>query len=170
MSPGQDVLVEPRAGRLERSRVVRARPVPYTDALGVARVETSDTDALAGHEAEQRMTEWTAASTGYLSGLAEEALRLALEHAHSRRAFGEPLSVLEPVQQMLADAATLVEGLRLLSHDEPRGAALAHAGEAAERATAICMQVTVRSGSRSSFRCSAPTGAAAPPAPGRTTR
>jgi hypothetical protein len=138
----QDVLVEPRAGRLERSRVVRALPVPYTDALGVARVETSDLDPVAGQRAEQRMTAWTAASTGYLSGLADEALRLALEHAHSRRAFGEPLSALEPVQQMLADAATLVEGLRLLTHDEPGGAALAHAGEAAERATSICMQVT----------------------------
>jgi alkylation response protein AidB-like acyl-CoA dehydrogenase len=105
-------------------------------------VESSDMDAVAGHQAEQRMTAWTAASTGYLSGLADEAFRLALEHAHSRQAFGEPLSALETVQQMLADAATLVEGLRLLTHDEPGGAALAHAGEAAERTTAVCMQVT----------------------------
>ena len=57
---------------------------------------------------------------GYLAGLAEEALRLALEHTRSRRAFGGPLSALEPVQQMLADAATLVDGLALLTDRLPR--------------------------------------------------
>ena len=65
------------------------------------------------------MAAWTAASTGYLAGLAEESLRLALEHARSRHAFGAPLAALEPVQQMLADAATLVDGLRLLAGDLP---------------------------------------------------
>ena len=43
---------------------------------------------------------------------------------------------------MLADAATLVDGLTLLSADRPGVDALAHAGEATERAVAICMQVT----------------------------
>jgi acyl-CoA dehydrogenase len=88
------------------------------------------------------MAAWAAGSTGYLAGMAEEALRLALEHARSRHAFGAPLAALEPVQQMLADAATLVDGLRLLAHDLPGADALAHAGEAAERTLAICMQVT----------------------------
>ena len=80
------------------------------------------------------MAAWCAASTGYLAGLGEEALRLALEHARSRHAFGGPLAALEPVQQMLADAATLVDGLTLLSADSPGADALAHAGEATERA------------------------------------
>jgi alkylation response protein AidB-like acyl-CoA dehydrogenase len=88
------------------------------------------------------MAAWCAASTGYLAGLAEEALRLALDHARSRRAFGAPLAALEPVQQMLADAATLADGLTLLTGDGPGVDALAHAGEAAERAVGICMQVT----------------------------
>ena len=65
-----------------------------------------------------------------------------MEHARSRRAFGGPLSALEPVQQMLADAATLVDGLTLLTADRPGVDALAHAGDAAERAVTICMQVT----------------------------
>ncbi|MEA2409416.1 MAG: hypothetical protein QOE69_3535, partial [Thermoleophilaceae bacterium] len=80
--------------------------------------------------------------TGYLAGLAEESLRLALEHARSRHAFGGPLTALEPVQQSLADAATLVDGLTLLTAELPGANALAHAGEAAERAVGICMQVT----------------------------
>jgi 3-oxo-4-pregnene-20-carboxyl-CoA dehydrogenase alpha subunit len=153
-------IVEPRAGELLVTKAEQLSPLPYTDALGVARVETASLDAAgvdalgvargegAGaeaadpREAQVRMAAWMAASTGYLAGLAEESLRLALEHARSRRAFGGPLAALEPVQQMLADAATLVDGLTLLTADSPGPDALAHAGEATERAVAICMQVT----------------------------
>jgi 3-oxo-4-pregnene-20-carboxyl-CoA dehydrogenase alpha subunit len=136
-------LVEPREGELVHARAAHLSPLPYTDALGVARVESAGTETpLADDEARVRMDAWCAGSTGYLAGLGEEALRLALEHARSRHAFGGPLDALEPVQQMLADAATLVDGLTLLSADSPGADALAHAGEATERAVAICMQVT----------------------------
>jgi alkylation response protein AidB-like acyl-CoA dehydrogenase len=135
-------LVEPHAGEFVRRRAMRLSPLPYTDALGVARVEDAASETVPDPEAGVRMAAWSAASTGYLAGLGEEALRLALEHARSRRAFGGPLAALEPVQQMLADAATLVDGLTLLSADSPGADALAHAGDAAERAVAICMQVT----------------------------
>ena len=138
-------LVEPSAGRLQLTKAARLSPLSYTDALGISVArETHDSPGkVAPPEAAQiRMAAWVAASTGYLAGLAEEALRLALEHAHSRRAFGGPLSALEPVQQLLADAATLVDGLVLLAADSPGPDALAHAGDAAERAVGICMQVT----------------------------
>jgi len=135
-------LVEPRAGELVRRRAVHLSPLPYTDALGIARVEDTASETVPDPEPGVRMAAWCAASTGYLAGLGEESLRLALEHARSRRAFGGPLAALEPVQQMLADAATLVDGLTLLSADSPGADALAHAGDAAERAVAICMQVT----------------------------
>ena len=137
-------LIEPRAAKLDLTTADRLSPLPYTDALGVAQVETAAKEPqVEGAEgARVRMAAWCAASTGYFAGLAEEALRLALEHARSRRAFGAPLTALEPVQQMLADAATLVDGLILLTSESPGMDALAHAGEAAERAVAICMQVT----------------------------
>jgi 3-oxo-4-pregnene-20-carboxyl-CoA dehydrogenase alpha subunit len=136
-------LVQPRGGELIVTRVARLSRLPYADALGVTRVEKAEARApIAGTEARVRIRAWFAASTGYLAGLGEEALRLALDHARSRRAFGGPLAALEPVQQMLADAATLVDGLTLLSAGSPGPDALAHAGEAAERAVAICMQVT----------------------------
>jgi Acyl-CoA dehydrogenase, C-terminal domain len=132
-------LVAPRAGSLEVAACERLEPVPYTDALGIARVEAGPAQAEpdAG-----RMAAWVAASTGYLAGLTARALELALEHARARHAFGRPLAALEPVQQMLADAATLSDGLELLAQDAPGLDALAHAGPAAERATALCMQVT----------------------------
>ena len=84
---------------------------------------------------------WTAASTGYLAGLCEWALDVALEHAKGRRAFGATLAALAPVQQRLADAATAARGLRLLAYDSPGRAALAHAGPAAVDVTAGCQQV-----------------------------
>ena len=138
------LLIEPVGGELRVWPPGEWSAVPYTDALGVARVE-GEPESVAPvdpGEAETRMASWVAGSTGYLAGLSQEALRLALDHAQSRRAFGGPLSALEPVQQMLADAATLVDGLALLAGDSPGLDALVHAGEAAERAVAICMQVT----------------------------
>ncbi len=144
--PADDALtIEPLHGEL---RVTppggRTSPVPYTDALGVARVDgqLAGVEPIGPDEARTRMAAWIAGSTGYLAGLAEESLRLALEHARSRRAFGGPLTALEPVQQMLADAATLADGLTLLAADCPGSDALAHAGEAAESVVAVCMQVT----------------------------
>jgi alkylation response protein AidB-like acyl-CoA dehydrogenase len=138
-------LVEPRSGRLLLREATRLSPLPYTDALGIAVPQAthgSPGKAAAPSEARVRMAAWFAASTGYIAGLSEEALRLALEHARSRRAFGGPLSALETVQQMLADAATLVDGLTLLTEDCPGMDALAHAGDASERAIGICMQVS----------------------------
>jgi hypothetical protein len=136
------VTVEPRAGAVVTGRAESVDPAAYTDALGVAAVTVSEERPLVDDEAAVRFAAWVGASTGYLAGMSEEALRLALEHAQSRRAFGGPLSALEPVQQMLADAATLVDGLTLLSGDSPGLDALLHAGDAAERAVGICMQVT----------------------------
>jgi alkylation response protein AidB-like acyl-CoA dehydrogenase len=119
--------------------VVRADPVPYGDALGVHRVlelrpEGRVVDATA-------IAAWTAASTGYLAGLAGWALALALAHVQRRRAFGGTLAALAPVQQRLADAATATRGLELLAGDAPGRAALAHAGVAAQDVTAACQQV-----------------------------
>jgi hypothetical protein len=138
------LLIQPMDGWLRVARGGELSPVAYTDALGVARfdVQPAELAPVGPDEGRTRMAAWVAGSTGYLAGLSEEALRLALEHAQSRRAFGGPLSALEPVQQMLADAATLVDGLSLLAGDSPGLDALVHAGDAAERAVGICMQVT----------------------------
>ena len=73
---------------------------------------------------------------------ATRRLALALEHTRSRLAFGGPLAALEPVQQTLADSATVVDGLLLLARGEPDADALLYAGEAAERALSGALQVT----------------------------
>ena len=115
-----------------------SEPVAYGDALGVHRVLAS---SPAGEVRASAVVAWTAASTGYLAGLADWALAIALDHAKGRRAFGTTLAGLGPVQQRLADAATTTRGLALLADDAPGRAALAHAGAAAVDVTAACQQV-----------------------------
>jgi butyryl-CoA dehydrogenase len=127
---------------VDRRRVVHAidasEPVAYGDALGVHRVLEHHATGTASDAA---LAAWTAASTGYLAGLSEWALGVALEHVRGRRAFGGTLAALPPVQQRLADAATAARGVSLLAHDTPGPAALAHAGAAAVEITAACQQV-----------------------------
>jgi hypothetical protein len=138
-----DRLVAPRAGRLELLDARDLRPVPYVGALGVAEVAAAtQAGAIEGEEAEARMRAWAAASVGYLAGVTAEAVHLTVDHARSRIAFGAPLAALDPVQQMLADAAVAADGLELLAAGVPSLDALAHAGEAACRAAALCHQVT----------------------------
>ena len=118
------VTAEPRerAPILARRRARTLTAVAYTDALGVARVTVPARSARWPATEARRQDGRVGARRRRATspGSREEALRLALEHARSRRAFGGPLSALEPVQQMLADAATLVDGLTLLSARVPR--------------------------------------------------
>jgi butyryl-CoA dehydrogenase len=118
--------------------VDRAEPLPYGDALGVHRVLERH---VVGRAGEHAVAAWIAASTGYLAGLSEWALGVALDYAKGRKAFGGSLASLAPVQQRLADAATAARGLSLLAGDAPGRAALAHAGVAAVDVTAACQQV-----------------------------
>ncbi len=127
---------------LTLARVTRAQPCPYGDAIGVRRVlEAVDEGRLSPEEARSRTAAWLAATVGYCAGVGELALELTLEHARGRRAFGATLTALAPVQQMLADVATTVRGLRLLSADLPAADGLAYAAPALCGATASCQQV-----------------------------
>lgn len=135
------------AGGLTLMRVTQAEPRPYGDAIGVHRViEAVAERRLPKGEARARTAAWLAASVGYCAGLGERALELTLEYAGGRRAFGSTLTALAPVQQMLAEVATTVRGLSLMSVDRPGVEALAYAGPALCRATASCQQVVGATG------------------------
>jgi len=125
---------------LVRHAVLAAEPVAYGDDTGVSRVTAAH--PLRAVTAGPRLTAWLGAGTGYLAGLADHALGLALAHTKDRRAFGSTLAALPPVQQRLADAATATRGLLLLAAEQPGEAALAHAAAAAVEVTAACHQVT----------------------------
>jgi butyryl-CoA dehydrogenase len=137
-----DRLVEVAGDALYVRTAVRLTPVGYIDALAVHTVDAfEDEEPITGADAAGRREAWVAANAGYLAGLAAEAVRLAAEHAKSRHAFGRPLAALDPIQQHLATAATLADGTSLLAEERVTPAGLAHAGEAACQATALCQQV-----------------------------
>ena len=137
-----DRLVFLQGGGVRVRTALSLEPIAYGDALAVQRIlAAEDGVSLADEEAAARRSAWVAASVGYLAGISAEAVRLATEHAVSRHAFGRPLAALDPVQQHLATAATLADGATLLAEDVPGPAALAYAGDAACRVTALCQQV-----------------------------
>jgi len=86
---------------------------------------------------------WAAFHTAYFGGLASTTLALAVDHARARIQFGKPLLALAPVQQLLAEAASLARGLELLAWEEADDPwpALVHAGEAACRVCEVSHQV-----------------------------
>jgi alkylation response protein AidB-like acyl-CoA dehydrogenase len=136
-----------RAVKIDRDgltvlRVKSAQPRAYGDGIGVHRVlEMVAERRLPPGEARVRVAAWLAASVGYCAGVGELALETAFEYARGRRAFGSTLTALAPVQQMLADVATTVGGLRLVAMERPGANALAYAGPALCRSTAACQQV-----------------------------
>lgn len=93
-------------------------------------------------------------------GVGEAALDLAIAHAKSRRAFGQPIASYQAIQWMLADVATDLEAARVLTHraaalkdvqeDVSGEAAMAKlfASEAAHRAADRSMQIHAASGYR----------------------
>lgn len=132
------VVLDRTARATVKRAVVRAEPIPSADGLDVHRIlelgEACDTELAPGA--------WLAAGVGYLAGLGRAALELTAGYVAQRRAFGSTLAALGPVQQLLADAATAVRGVELLTSDRPDRDALAHAGPAVAEACLACQQVT----------------------------
>ena len=146
--------------RRAATRSCASEPVAYGDALGVHRVLERQPDRRG--ERSVAFAAWTAASTGYLAGLSEWALGVALEHAQGRSAFGATLAALAPVQQRLADAATATRGLRAARRRAagPRPRSPTRAPRRS-RSRPRASRSSARSASRSSSRSSAPTAAPA---------
>ncbi len=99
-------LVAPRSG---------ARTEPTIDGSGTVRVDVEVVGDLEAVAAAACWHAWSAATLGYLAGLAERALELAVEHARTREQFGGPLSALPAVRSRLADAALAVDAMTLLA-------------------------------------------------------
>jgi hypothetical protein len=118
-------------------------PEPTLDSTGTVRAAVPAGVPL--QDAGARWRASSAATLGYLAGLAGAALDTTVRHVRSREQFGAPLAALPTVQQRLADASVTVDGLELIAwaaaapdeNDPPLpAAALAWAG-------AACREVTV---------------------------
>jgi hypothetical protein len=118
-------------------------PTTYLDAFGVHRARgLRQVGSITGDQAEMRLDAWCAAETGYLAGLARGALEIAHEHVTSRQAFGQSLSALDAVQQLLGEATMRATGVELLLGLSPSLSSLAYAAEATNEVCATCQQVT----------------------------
>jgi hypothetical protein len=129
--------------RLTELRILALLPVAYSDASAVASlVESRTVSELPAAVAAHRIEAWRGASIGYLAGLASVAFEDCLEHVRTREAFGSTLDALPSVQARLADAATVLEGARLLVEHEHSWAALSYVAAAAVNITGACHQLT----------------------------
>ena len=124
----------------KRLAVTRSESVTSSGGIEVDRV--LGLGEPAGEVSASALAAWRAASLGYLAGLGEGALDLTVNYVRQRGAFRSTLAALAPVQQLLADAATAVQGVKLLAAEGADADALAHAGPAVAGACAACQQVT----------------------------
>jgi alkylation response protein AidB-like acyl-CoA dehydrogenase len=90
-------------------------PIAWWDPSSTA-AETSVlcTGFEAGEAYESAQREWRILMAGGLVGMGEGALRLAVDHAKGRVAFGVPIGSFQAVAHPLADVATEVETVRRL--------------------------------------------------------
>jgi len=63
------------------------------------------------------LDEWRVLTAGALVGLATAALRIGVAYAKSRQQFGVPIGSFQSIARDLADAATAVDGARLLARE-----------------------------------------------------
>ncbi len=63
------------------------------------------------------LDEWRTLMSGALVGLGEAALAIGVEYAKNRVQFGAPIGSYQSIARDLADAATLVDGARLLARE-----------------------------------------------------
>jgi alkylation response protein AidB-like acyl-CoA dehydrogenase len=63
------------------------------------------------------LDEWRVLTAGALVGLATAALRVGVAYAKSRQQFGVPIGSFQSIARDLADAATAVDGARLLARE-----------------------------------------------------
>lgn len=128
---------------LELYEAGHLEPTTFIDAFGVHRVRgLRAVGGIAGEQAAMRLDAWCAATTGYLAGLTRGALEIAHEHVTSRQAFGQSLSALDAVQQLLGEATMRATGVQLLLGLPAALSSLAYTAEATNDVCATCQQVT----------------------------
>ena len=120
---------------------------PTLDGTGTVRIEPLS--SAPAPDGDARLRAWSAATLGYLAGVAAASLEETVAYVSSREQFGAPLASLPTMQARLADAVLAVDGLELVAWESavavpdadplPREA-LRFGAAAAREVTAIAQQ------------------------------
>src|SRR5262249_21005128 len=131
---GRAVELRPGDG-LREVEILSLAPAAYGDASAVS-VVTGPRRGGGVPGASHRLGGWRGHPAGYLAGLASAAFEACLGHVRTRKAFGATLDAQPMVQSRLADAATALDGIRMLAEREHSWAALSYAAAACTEITA----------------------------------
>jgi alkylation response protein AidB-like acyl-CoA dehydrogenase len=111
-------------GRLKCMPIAdRVRPTPNTGSMPLAdiAVDAAAVELVAGERAERLFEslrdEWLVLTANALVGIGFRSLELGVDYAKERQAFGVPIGSFQAVAHGLADAATAVEGGKLLARE-----------------------------------------------------
>jgi len=103
--------------------VHRARPTSNIGSMPLADIAIDSTavELLSGERAEQvfeqARDEWMVLMANALVGIGTRSIELGVDYAKERRAFGVPIGSFQAVAHGLADAATAIEGSRLIARE-----------------------------------------------------
>jgi Acyl-CoA dehydrogenase, C-terminal domain len=97
-------------------------PKKMLSGLALAHVDLTDATVIAtGSRADdafgEALDDWRILTAAALVGLGARGLRLGVDYAKGRHQFGQSIGSFQAIQHQLADAATLVDGAELLTHE-----------------------------------------------------
>lgn len=110
---GSDVVLVDLDGRRSPVANLGALPLADIDYVGEPTVLASGEGAVAAFEA--ALDDWLTLAASALVGIAARAVEIGVEYATERRAWGRPIGSFQAISHPFADAATAVDGGRLLA-------------------------------------------------------
>jgi alkylation response protein AidB-like acyl-CoA dehydrogenase len=121
----------PGTGTGDRRAATNIGSLPLADVDVPASATTdpaSATDLASGPEAtaafDQAVNEWMILMAGALVGLATRSIEIGVEYVKERKAFGVPIGSFQAISHGLADAATALDGAKLLAREAAWSAAV----------------------------------------------
>ena len=146
------LVVAPPADRRHARNLACAPLARWAITPGGARVLARGAEAVLRFE--RALCEWRLLTAASLVGVVRGALEQGVAYATQREQFGVPIGTFQAISHPLADAATALDGLRLLVHEaawaadaeparfaELAAMAFAYAAELAPRAAETCLHV-----------------------------
>jgi len=131
-----------RDGQVHYAPVAHRRPIANTGSLPLADLDPGAGVVLAaGTEAhdhwEVALDEWMVLMANALVGIGERSIEIGVAYVKERHAFGVPIGSFQAVSHGLANAATGVDGAKLIAR-EAAWAAAENPGRASELASLSC--------------------------------